>query len=216
MSVTSNIPADTVRTMITSGHLARVVQIAVRLGIPDLVAGGARTTEQLAAASETHVGALERLLRVLAVNDLCLKRECGTWELTSLGETLRSDSPTACHGAALYWGLDSVRAAWDRLDYSLRTGLPAFSRANGSTFFRHMENSTEDGEVFDQFMTANQRERAAWHADLIDCRSLRRVVDVGGGEGAFLIELIKRNPHLNGTVLDLPHVAGREIGRAHV
>jgi hypothetical protein len=147
--------------MITAGHLSRVIQIAVRLRIPDLVAEGSRTTAALAAATRTHDGALERLLRALAANDLCAKHEGGTWELTALGETLLSDSPTACHGAALYWGLDSVRAAWDRLDYNLRTGLPAFLPANGSQFFRHMEDSTEDGVVFDEFMTTNQSSSTA-------------------------------------------------------
>ena len=209
MSITANRASDAVRQMITAGHLSRVIQIAVQLGIPDLMAGSVHTTEQLAAASRTHSGALDRLLRVLAANDLCSKRECGTWELTSLGEMLRSAAPGACHAAALYWGLDSIRAAWDRLDHSLRTGLPAFARANGSPFFQHMKDSAVDGEVFDRFMTANQGERAAEQLDLIDCRALRRVVDVGGGEGAFLIALVKRNPHLSGTVLDLPHVAGR-------
>ena len=209
MSITPNNPADAVRTMITAGHLSRVIQIAAQFGIPDLMASGTRNTEQLAAASGTQAGPLERLLRVLAANDLCSRRQCGTWELTRLGETLRSDSPGACHAAALYWGLDSVRAAWDRLDHSLRTGLPAFSRANGGPFFEHMKSSTEDGKVFDQFMTANQTERAAKHLDLIDCRGFRRVVDVGGGEGTFLIEMVKRHPHLSGTVLDLPHVAAR-------
>jgi hypothetical protein len=209
MSIAANYPADAVRKMITAGHVSRIIQVAVRLGIPDLVADGARTTEQLAAASRTHGGALERFLRVLAANDLCSRRAGGTWELTGLGETLRSDSQTACHLAALYWGLDSVRAAWDRLDYSLRTGLPAFSHANGSSFFQHMTSTGEDGEVFDQYMTANQGERAAAHLERIDCRGFRRVVDVGGGQGAFLIELMKRNPHISGTILDLPCVADR-------
>ena len=208
MTVTAN-PAAAVRDMITAGHLARVIQVAVRLGIPDLVAVGDSTTQQLAAATGTHSGALERLLRVLAVNDLCAKRECGTWELTNLGDTLRSGSATACHDAALYWGLESIRAAWDRLDYSLHTGLPAFPRAAGCTFFQHMKDNPEDGRVFDAFMTANQRERAALHAASIDCHGIRQVVDVGGGEGAFLIELAKRNPHLGGIVLELPHVAVR-------
>lgn len=208
MSVATN-PAGAIRHMITAAHLSRVIQVAARLGIPDLVAGGDRTTEQLAAASGTHEGALERLLRVLAANGLCSRCDLGTWELTQLGEALRSDSPSACHEAAVYWGLDSVRAAWDRLDHSLRTGLPAFSHANGSAFFQHMANSAEDGEAFDRFMTANQRERAASHADLIDRESLRWVVDVGGGEGAFLIELARRDAHLRGTLLDLPHVAVR-------
>jgi hypothetical protein len=209
MSAADSNPADIVRGMITAGHLSRAIQIAVRLGVPDLIARGTRTTAELAAATGTHDGAFGRLLRALAAHDLCTKNTGGTWELTALGETLRSDFPSACHGAALYWGLDSIRAAWDCLDHSLRTGLPAFCFANGSPFFQHMRDSTEDGAVFDEFMTANQRERAAIHAGSINCQGLRRVVDVGGGEGAFLIELAKRHPHLSGTVLELPHVCAR-------
>jgi spermidine synthase len=82
-----------------------------------------------------------------------------------------------------------------------------------------MEDSADDGQVFNEFMTANQRERAAQHADVIDSQRCRRVVDVGGGEGAFLIELAKRNPHLSGTVLELPRVADRarqKVKREHL
>ena len=98
-------PAGIVRDMITAGNLSRVIQIAVRLGVPDLVAEGSRTEAELAVATGTHDGALERLMRVLAANDLCAKHEGGIWKLTALGETLRSDSPAACHGAALYLSL---------------------------------------------------------------------------------------------------------------
>jgi hypothetical protein len=209
VSTTAGNPAALVQEMITAGHVSRAIQIAVRLGIPDLIAVGRRTTEQLAEATGTNSRALERLLRVLAVNELCALDERGTWQLTNLGHTLRSGSPTACHAAALYWGLDSIRAAWDRLDDSLRSGQAAFSHANGGSFFRYMQSSADDAKVFDEFMTATQRERAAWHADAIDCQDLGRVIDVGGGEGAFLIELVKRNPHLSGIVLDLPHAAAR-------
>jgi hypothetical protein len=72
-----------------------------------------------------------------------------------------------------------------------------------------MRNATGDDLIFDAFMTANQRERAAAYAGAIDCRDIRHLVDVGGGEGAFLIELVGRNPNLRGTVLELPHAAAR-------
>lgn len=43
-------------------------------------------------------------------------------------------------------------------------------------------------------------------AEAVDLSGVRRILDVGGGAGATLIELCRRNPHLSGTVLDLPHV----------
>ncbi|MEV4513694.1 methyltransferase [Dactylosporangium sp. NPDC049525] len=45
-------------------------------------------------------------------------------------------------------------------------------------------------------------------AGAVDLSGTRRVLDVGGGAGATLIELCRQYPGLNGTVLDLPHVCG--------
>ncbi|MBY8887002.1 methyltransferase domain-containing protein [Streptomyces sp. PTM05] len=42
--------------------------------------------------------------------------------------------------------------------------------------------------------------------DTCDFTGYSRVLDVGGGSGAFLTELCRRHPHLSGTVFDLPHV----------
>jgi SAM-dependent hydroxylase len=44
---------------------------------------------------------------------------------------------------------------------------------------------------------------------LYDWSSARHVVDVGGGNGQFLAELLLAHPHLTGTVLDLPDTIGR-------
>lgn len=49
---------------------------------------------------------------------------------------------------------------------------------------------------------------------LHDFGGYRRALDVGGNSGEFLLQLCRRNPQLNGTVLDLPLVC--EIGMEHV
>lgn len=54
------------------------------------------------------------------------------------------------------------------------------------------------------FSTLTARRMAA----AVDLSGVRRILDVGGGAGATLIELHRRYPHLTGTVLDLPHVCG--------
>jgi hypothetical protein len=143
----------------------------------------------------------------------------GAWQLTELAETLRADSPTSCRAAALYWGLDSMRNAWDHLEHSIRTGEPAFDHANCSGFFEYLEAEPKESELFNTFITQNQNRRAAIHASSIDCTRFRHIVDVGGGEGAFLVELLKRHAHLTGTVLDLPRAvaaARRTALREHL
>ena len=43
--------------------------------------------------------------------------------------------------------------------------------------------------------------------EAVDLSDYERLLDVGGGSGAYDIELCKRYPHLRATVLDLPFVA---------
>jgi SAM-dependent methyltransferase len=192
------------RAMITAGHRARMIQVAAQLGIADVLASGPADAVLLAAECGCDAEALGRLLRALAAMGVFEQTAGGAWQLTELAETLRTDSPTSCRAAALYWGLDSMRAAWDHLEHSIRTGEPAFDRANRRGFFEHLEAEPKEGELFNAFITQNQNRRAAIHASSIDCTRFRHIVDVGGGEGAFLAELLKRHAHLTGTVLDLP------------
>jgi hypothetical protein len=204
MSGIQSAAALTMRAMITAGHRARMIQIAARLGIADILARGPADSLHLAAESGCNADALGRLLRALAASGAFRQTPDGAWQLTELGETLCADSSASCRAAALYWGLDSIRSAWDHLEHSIRTGQPAFDRANGRGFFDHMAAESQDGDLFDGFITRNQNGRAAIHAAAIDCSRFRHVVDVGGGEGAFLAELLMRHPHLTGSVLDLP------------
>ncbi|MCW8811218.1 MAG: acetylserotonin O-methyltransferase [Ignavibacteriaceae bacterium] len=41
---------------------------------------------------------------------------------------------------------------------------------------------------------------------MIDLSNVRKMIDVGGGSAAFSIEIVKKNPSIKATVLDLPHV----------
>jgi hypothetical protein len=205
--------------MITAGHRARMIQVAAQLGIADVLARGPADAVRLAAEFGCDADALGSLLRALAATGVFAQTMNGAWKLTELGETLCADSPSSCRAAALYWGLDSIRSAWDHLEYAIRTGLPAFDRANGRSFFEHMSTQPKDGDLFDAHITRNQSGRAAIHAAAIDCTRFRHVIDVGGGEGAFLSELLKRNTHMTGTILDLPRAvaaARRMACREHL
>src|ERR1019366_9800398 len=50
-----------------------------------------------------------------------------------------------------------------------------------------------------------------WHvlADEAGWESVRTVVDVGGGTGALLAEILRARPDVRGTLVDLPHVVAR-------
>lgn len=197
------------RDMLYAGHRARMIQLAAELGLADLLAAAPRTSGELAALTGTDPDALFRLMRTLARQGLFARDGEGgdvRWRLAPLGETLRSDVAGSFRPMALYWGLGSLRAAWDHLDHSIRSGRPGFRRANGAEFFDHFATHPDDGAIFDAFIS--QPQRYAAHAAAVDWSGFAHVVDVGGGTGAFLREVLARNPDLVGTVFDTERVIG--------
>jgi hypothetical protein len=122
MSGTRSVTALAMRAMITAGHRARMIQVAAKLGIADILGRGPADPGLLAEESGCDVVALGRLLRALAASGVFSRAADGAWQLTELGETLCVDSPASCRAAALYWGFSSVRSAWDNPEYSIPSG----------------------------------------------------------------------------------------------
>jgi hypothetical protein len=69
-----------------------------------------------------------------------------------------------------------------------------------------LEENPHAAEVFNQ---ANAIKTASSHRTIIDAydfSGIRKLTDVGGGLGVLMIEILKANPHMNGTVADLSSV----------
>ncbi|HEY7045441.1 MAG TPA: methyltransferase [Nocardioidaceae bacterium] len=95
--------------------------------------------------------------------------------------------------------------AWGRLTEAMRTGRPTSWNPDEQA---HLFDSEDPQllalfwEAMHSLSTLTARELGA-HVDLSGSTAL---LDVGGGSGAFDIELCRRHPDLRATVLDLPPV----------
>jgi len=94
--------------------------------------------------------------------------------------------------------------AWGNLIYSVRTGKPGFDHAFGKEAFDWMEENPEARYILDQ----GQGFKAIGFAEAVieayDFSDFNSICDVGGGQGAFLIQLLANYPHIMGIVADLP------------
>ena len=103
-------PAVTAIRM-TMGHwVAQCVSVACELRIPDLVAGGPRTSDELAEACGADPGAMLRLLRALASLEVLAQTGDGRFEATPLSEQFRQDVPSVGPYARFVTGPESWRA----------------------------------------------------------------------------------------------------------
>jgi hypothetical protein len=113
--------------LVTGYYVSRGIHVVAKLGIADLLNQGTRDSEALAAATGMHASSLLRLMRFLASVGVFAEREKGAFELTPVGECLRSDTPNSMLATVLLFG-GMAQEAWRDLLHSVRTGKPAFEQ----------------------------------------------------------------------------------------
>lgn len=210
----------------SSFFISNVIYVAAKLGIADLLAQGPRTGTQLAHATNTHAGALRRVLRflvnygILNEQDTSAANSTGSPEnsldplfsLTPLGATLRADVPGSVRaGVLLHGGL--TQPAWNDLLYSVTTGEPSFPHVYGKNSFEYLADNPEQARNFDLAMSDFTTQIAVAVAAAYDFSHFTTVTDIGGGNGALLTQLLNAYPKLRGIVFDQPQVIERTTER---
>jgi hypothetical protein len=196
-------------SMITGFRLSAALGVAAELGISDLLADGPRSLSELAAAASADEDTLHRLLRALATVGVYDEPEPGRWANTELGEGLRSDVAGTLRPLARTLSSPALWAAYGHLGHSVRTGENAFEARHGVDVWTHRRAHPEENAVFNDNMAALTSVVAEDVATTYDFAGISSVVDVGGGQGILLEEVLARHPHLTGTVFDLDHVVAR-------
>ena len=192
-------------TLINAAWTTHAIHAACVLGLPVLMAGGARTLAQLAGAAQCHAPSLRRLLRALATLDLCREDDAGRFELTPLGALLQPDHEQSLHAWALLSGSAAWTVRWGELDQSVRSGLSHRRRTTGSDGFDHLHGDAGAAALFNRAMAEMTRRAARDVLRRVDFSDARCIVDVGGGHGELLAAILRAHPAATGMLFDLPH-----------
>ena len=192
--------------LINSYMISQALHVAATLGIADLLKDGPRCADELAAITTTQPDALYRLLRALAAIDVLKELENRCFALTEMGECLRKDAPEPVAAWATNIGQPYVWAATGALMHSVRSGESGFLSVHGTNPWDYRANHLHESAVFDRAMTELSRRASAGVVAAYSFERFRRIVDVGGGNGALLAVILKATPHLLGVLFDQPHV----------
>ncbi|RCG24495.1 methyltransferase [Sphaerisporangium album] len=198
-------PFEQVMGMICGFWVSRGIYAATRLGIPDLLAGGPKSSADLAALTGSHPRSLYRLLRALAGVGLFTQQD-EVFGLTELGATLRSDVPASLSSFVLMELGPSHHRAWGELVHAIRTGEPAFDEAMGMSAWQMFARDPEMAGHLGRAMHGLTENVVAAVLETYDFSGFSRVVDIGGGEGGFLTAVLKAQPAATGVLFDLPYV----------
>ena len=208
------------RDLIAGYWISRMIYVAAKLNLADLLKKGPRTVEQLAEAAGVRPSALYRVMRTLASYGVFTEISGKRFALTPLGQTLRTDVPATMRDFALMLVEKHVWYAWEQLLYALQTGDLPFNKVYGMPFYKYLEAHPDDLKVFGESMTSlsstENRAVAAGYQKACKTAGVRTLVDVAGGLGSLLAMILKANPKLQGVLFDVPAVIARAQQDQHV
>ncbi len=203
----SAVPADLALFEVAQGAwLTQALCVVAKLGIADALADGPRSADDVARRVGADPGATYRLMRAVASASMFKQRRDGRFELTRLGQKLRTDVPGSMAPMLLFLGHPHHWADWGNLSYSVRTGKPAVDHLQGMPFFDFLETDPEYAAVFNDFMTGMSSMAIDAVSPAYDFTDRRLIVDVGGGHGALLAAVLGSAPDARGVLFDLPSV----------
>lgn len=184
------------------------LNVAMKLGIPDLLGTSARHVDELAVQCGANPDCLFRILRVLESNSMAMRTGEKTFALTEAGLLLRSD--TECSLAdSIEWLTDPFHfQVYAELRHAVQTGDTAFNAVHRQPFFEWIAKpeNAEESAVFNNAMTSFSGMCSAAFLQTYDFGHFNRIIDVGGGHGALLRSILKAHPHLSGVVADMANL----------
>lgn len=184
------------------------VHVAATLRIADHIASGTTAVEDLAKAADCDTHALWALLGYLVSQGVFSEPAPGRFALNDTARQLL-DPP----GFLDLGGIGGRMAhAWSTLLTYVRTGRPAYHEIFGMPFWEDLAAHPEVAVSFDELMgPAGHGTPDPGIGITGGWQPVRRVVDVGGGTGAMLAEILRAHPGVHGTLVDLPGTVARAV-----
>lgn len=178
------------------------IHVVATLRVSNHMAEGPVPVEELAAACGADPAYLLRVLRQLVSKGIYEEPLPGRFALNEPAQSLREEG--VCIGLDLDSFGGRMANAWSTLLSAVRTGRPAYHEAFGRGFWEDLDAHPEIAASFDRLMGPEGHGMPDPHVLLNepDWQDIRTVVDVGGGSGALLSEVLRAYPGTRGTVVD--------------
>jgi ubiquinone/menaquinone biosynthesis C-methylase UbiE len=175
---------------------AELILTAHDMDIFSLIGENSLTAAEVAKKTASSERGMMILLDALCALSL-LNKSKSRYENTAEGRRCLCKKGSDYRGATLTH-LAGMRDIWRRLANAVRTGTTA--RKEDESLVTDKNRNRAFILAMKEIGTPN----AQIIAEHLDLSSYRKLLDLGGGPGSFAIELLKRNPQMYATLVDLP------------
>lgn len=193
------------KSMFTEYWKYLAVNAACKLGIFDKINHKQDTLDKLCEHNQWDKLTLSHLVKFLIQEDYLELEGSLTFTLTEKGNLLRESNEDGLYYACLNWSGEHLNA-WQNLEYSVHTGKSSFEKVYGLPFFDYLNENPEKLHAYHRAMYQYAKDDYQALPDIIDFSIHKSIMDVGGGYGAILENIKKKNSGIECTLFDLEKV----------
>jgi O-methyltransferase domain/Dimerisation domain len=205
-------PEQTLTLLAQGYQLSQALYVVAKLGVADRLSAEPLAAETIARAVDARAPELRRVLRALVAAGVFTELDDGRFALNDAAAALRADAPGRVRDVVVNFGEEMYRAFGELL-HTVRTGETAFDAVYGKPVFDYYADNPPAEASGSARMLARTLPAARELAASDVLRGVHTLVDVGGGTGTVVAEVLKRNPAMRAVLLERPGVL--ELARSY-
>jgi hypothetical protein len=180
----------------------------MELNIAEHIKEGKNTLDQLSQITQTKPEALYRLMRMLCAQEIFRLSKKGIYNLTPYSKVMLEGN-----GSVKYLLLSHLgklhSELFSEMDYTLKTGINASQKLFRKDIFSHVQDSPDLHELFIRGMSDTSELFAPVLLSSYNFSPYNHIIDIGGGHGSLLCQILTRYKGLKATLFDNKHVVER-------
>lgn len=182
---------------------ARTLHVALELRLFTHLAAGAQTLTHMAHALGLAERAAGRLLYACAALGL-VQTTGGVFRNTPLTHKYLVEGRPTFIGSYLQMFDALSYHRWEQMSAALRQNGPVDALHHP---YHYLADDAEAARLFSTAQHAGSRSLGHALARRVDLTPFTCLLDLGGGSGAYTVEILQRYPHLRAIIFDLPQVS---------
>jgi len=183
--------------------LLQALYVAAQLNIAEILRNGPKPIDELAQLTNTHKDSLYRLMRALASQGIFREKPDATFRLSTMARALMENQGSMRnviihHLGGVNWNV------LGNLIHTIKTGENVFVKMNGMPVYDYLNQHPSEFESFDRSMSELSNLSLDPILKAYNFSRVKKIADIGGGEGSFLAGILNKYPKLTGILIDQP------------
>jgi hypothetical protein len=184
---------------------AKSIEVAARLNIPDFLEKGPMSIEKLAELSQSNEDALYRVLRALSGEGIFKELPGRRFKNTRLSRAFMMKQESVKYFVMHHLGENNWDLVGDLYNCA-KTGENAITHKFKMPPFEYLAQNPEKNDMFNKAMTETAELSGSIFVNAYNFGKYQLIVDIGGGQGHLLAQILQKYQNSQAILFDQPHV----------